>query len=71
MKIFAPFAGIVHYFVTEGELVSTGEKLATVEALKLEAPILAPGPGVVKHIFLADFADVIGGEELMEVVDHN
>lgn len=67
MKICAPFAGIVHYRVAEGTLVNTGDELATVEAVKLEAPVLAPGPGIVGALQLADFADVIGGEELLEL----
>ncbi|MDN6461157.1 MAG: acetyl-CoA carboxylase biotin carboxyl carrier protein subunit, partial [Corynebacterium flavescens] len=37
MKIFAPFAGIVRYHVEEGEKVSAGDNIATVEATKLEA----------------------------------
>ncbi|MGP6174923.1 biotin/lipoyl-containing protein [Corynebacterium sp. A21] len=67
MKICAPFAGIVHYRVAQGTRVNTGDELATVEAVKLEAPVLAPGPGIVGTLKLADFADVIGGEELLEL----
>ncbi|EEW50582.1 Biotin-requiring enzyme [Corynebacterium efficiens YS-314] len=65
MKICAPFAGIVHYFVAEGDAVATGEQLGTVEAVKLEAPILAPGPGVVASVAFDDFSDVTGGDELL------
>lgn len=32
MKIYAPFAGIVHYHVAAGDTVTTGQKLASVEA---------------------------------------
>ena len=32
MKIYAPFAGIVHYHVATGDTVTTGQKLASVEA---------------------------------------
>lgn len=67
MKICAPFAGIVHYRVAEGDRVATGDQLATVEAVKLEAPVLAPGPGVVGPRTVEDFADVVGGEELLEL----
>lgn len=67
MKICAPFAGIVHYRVAAGDRVDTGDPLATVEAVKLEAPVLAPGPGVVDTLHLADFSDVLGGDELLEL----
>ena len=50
MKIYAPFAGIVHYHVAAGDTVTTGQKLASVEATKLEAAVIAPGPGVVVEL---------------------
>ncbi|GAB3595219.1 Biotin/lipoyl attachment protein [Corynebacterium faecale] len=65
MKICAPFAGIVHYFVAEGDPVKTGEQIGTVEAIKLEAPILSPGPGVVASVEFDDFSDVTGGDVLL------
>ncbi|HIW96594.1 MAG TPA: acetyl-CoA carboxylase biotin carboxyl carrier protein subunit [Candidatus Corynebacterium gallistercoris] len=69
MKICAPFAGIIHYAVAEGTVVDTGSEIATVEALKLEAPVLAPGPGVVSQLLQEDFASVQGGEALVELID--
>lgn len=65
MKIHAPFAGIVRYHVTEGQAVATGDTLATVEAVKLEAPVVAPGPGVVGKLGAGDFQDVLGGDVLL------
>lgn len=67
MNIFAPFAGIVRYHVSVGQRVDTGDVLATVEAVKLEAPVMAPGPGVVTAVNKADFSDVFGGDVLVEV----
>lgn len=67
MEICAPFAGIVHYVVTVGEHVDTGQELGSVEAVKLEAPILAPGPGVVAALHKENYADVIGGEALLRI----
>ncbi|AKK02985.1 acetyl-CoA carboxylase biotin carboxyl carrier protein subunit [Corynebacterium epidermidicanis] len=67
MKICAPFAGIVRYVVADGAEVDTGDTLAVVESVKLEAPVLAPGPGVVTHLAVADFSDVTGGDELLEL----
>lgn len=67
MNIYAPFAGIVRYHVAEGQPVDTGEVLATVEAIKLEAPVMAPGPGIVAKIVYPDFTDVLGGDNIIEV----
>ncbi|MGO2640439.1 MULTISPECIES: acetyl-CoA carboxylase biotin carboxyl carrier protein subunit [Corynebacterium] len=67
MKIFAPFAGIVRYHVKEGEKVSAGDIIATVEATKLEAPVHTPGPGVVTQLRMEPFSDVVGGDELATI----
>ena len=67
MKIYAPFAGIVHYHVAAGDTVTTGQKLASVEATKLEAAVIAPG--VVVELGVADFGDVVGGQALVELAD--
>ncbi len=64
MNICAPFAGIVRYHVEAGQEVATGQAIATVEATKLETPVVAPGPGVVERVCTADFADVLGGDVL-------
>ena len=69
MDICAPFAGIVRFHVAAGDTVDTGEPLATVEAVKLEAPVLAPGPGTVSTLAVADFSDVLGGDLLLEVAE--
>ncbi|KAB1503844.1 acetyl-CoA carboxylase biotin carboxyl carrier protein subunit [Corynebacterium sp. 320] len=68
MKIYAPFAGVVRYCVADGEEVTTGTELATVEAIKLEAPVLAPAPGTVKRTQREDFVNVQGGDEIVEIV---
>lgn len=67
MQIHAPFAGIVRYHVSAGQQVATGDVLATVEAVKLEAPVAAPGPGTVGTLSRPDFSDVQGGDLLCEV----
>lgn len=69
MKICAPFAGIIHYAVAEGSLVDTGSEIATVEALKLEAPVLSPGPGLVSQLLQENFTRVQGGDALVELID--
>ncbi|MDU0478507.1 acetyl-CoA carboxylase biotin carboxyl carrier protein subunit [Staphylococcus chromogenes] len=67
MKICAPFAGIVRYQVAEGQRVDTGAVLAIVESVKLEAPVVSPGPGVVGQLTRGDFEDVTGGDTLLEL----
>ncbi|WP_426706295.1 biotin/lipoyl-containing protein [Corynebacterium auriscanis] len=67
MNIHAPFAGIVRFLVADGTAVATGQELAIVEAVKLEAPVLAPGPGVVVRTIHEDFVDVAGGDVLMQL----
>ena len=67
MDIFAPFAGIVRFTVEDGQVVDTGEKLAVVEAVKLESTVEAPGPGVARRRAVDDFADVAGGDLLLSL----
>lgn len=47
--------------------METGDVLATVEAVKLEAPVPAPAPGKVAKLSREDFTDVVGGDLLLEV----
>ncbi|MDO4762356.1 MAG: biotin/lipoyl-containing protein [Corynebacterium sp.] len=69
MKICAPFAGIVYFKVSVGDVVSTGQELASVEAVKLETAVVAPGPGKVAQLHKGDFEDVLGGDVLLTVVE--
>ncbi|MDH2455211.1 acetyl-CoA carboxylase biotin carboxyl carrier protein subunit [Corynebacterium bovis] len=68
MDICAPFAGIARFRVADGEDVAPGDVLVIVEAVKLEAPVLAPGPGTVRRTVTGDFVDVEGGDVLLQVV---
>ena len=67
MKIYAPFAGTVRYAVADGDTVRAGEPVAIVEAMKLEAPVLAPAPGIVRRVIHEDFVTVAGGDELLQI----
>lgn len=67
MLITAPFAGIVHYTVEVGQRVAKGEQLASVEAVKLEAPVCASHAGVVRRLATEQYADVAGGDALLEI----
>lgn len=65
MNICAPFAGIVHYRVEPGTRVDTGTTLASIEAVKLEAPLVAPGPGIIGRWLCDNYADVEGGQAVL------
>ncbi|MDO4927768.1 MAG: acetyl-CoA carboxylase biotin carboxyl carrier protein subunit [Corynebacterium sp.] len=67
MKVYAPFAGIVRYTVAENATVATGDQIAAIEAIKMELPITAPGPGRVSKLACTPFQDVIGGDELLTI----
>lgn len=67
MDIFAPFAGYVRFQVEDGQRVATGDRLAVVEAIKVEAPVVAPGPGMVKLGAVKDFSAVNGGDLLLHL----
>ena len=69
MIICAPFAGTVRYHVRVGEHVAAGQVIATVEATKLEAPVVVPGPGIVAELSQEDYASVYGGDALANIGD--
>jgi len=48
----APFAGVVTLAVGEGDEVAAGAQVATIEAMKMEHPVLAPHDGTV-HLTVA------------------
>ncbi|ORX17325.1 pyruvate carboxylase [Mycobacterium szulgai] len=63
--IAAPFAGVVTVSVSEGEEVSAGQTIATIEAMKMEAPVTAPGDGTVARVAVSSTAAVEGGDLLV------
>ena len=63
----APFSGVVSLAVSEGDEVSAGANVATIEAMKMEASITAPKAGVVQRIAVGPVAQVEGGDLLMVV----
>lgn len=65
MDIHAPYSGTVRYLVGEGDTVIAGARLATVETVKLETAIDAPGPGVIEAVDFENFAEVTGGDRLL------
>ncbi|CAM4444769.1 Acetyl-/propionyl-coenzyme A carboxylase alpha chain [Mycobacterium basiliense] len=65
--IAAPFAGVVTVAVSTGDQVSAGQTIATIEAMKMEAPITAPNDGTVARVAVSDTAQVEGGDLLVVV----
>jgi pyruvate carboxylase len=63
--IAAPFAGVVTVGVSEGDRVSAGQTVATIEAMKMEAPITAPKDATVDRVAVSSTAQVEGGDLLV------
>ncbi|OBK29855.1 pyruvate carboxylase [Mycobacterium asiaticum] len=63
--VAAPFAGVVTVSVSDGDQVSAGQTIATIEAMKMEAPITAPSDGTVERVAVSDTAQVEGGDLLV------
>jgi pyruvate carboxylase len=63
--IAVPFAGVVTVSVSEGDQVSAGQTVATIEAMKMEAPITAPRDAAVQRVAVSSTAQVEGGDLLM------
>ena len=60
--VAAPFAGVVTVTVKEGDEVSAGDQVASIEAMKMEASISAPKDGVVERIAFTQATKVEGGD---------
>lgn len=67
VDVCAPFAGVVRWEVVENDSVTTGQVIAVVEAVKLEAPVLAPCPGTITETVAGQFVDVEGGQLLARI----
>jgi pyruvate carboxylase len=65
--VAAPFAGVVTVGVSVGDEVSTGQTIATIEAMKMEAAITAPKGGTVERVAVSATAQVEGGDLLVVV----
>jgi pyruvate carboxylase len=63
--VAAPFTGVVTVAVAVGTEVRAGQTVATIEAMKMEAAIIAPLAGTVERIAVAPTSHVEGGDLLM------
>ncbi|GGM06568.1 pyruvate carboxylase [Nakamurella endophytica] len=66
-QVAAPFAGVVTPTVAEGDPVTAGQVVATIEAMKMEAAITAPAGGTVARLAISGVQQVEGGDLLLVV----
>ncbi|MBV8996308.1 MAG: pyruvate carboxylase, partial [Pseudonocardiales bacterium] len=65
--VAAPFAGVVTLQVAEGDTVSAGQTVATIEAMKMEAGITAAKGGTVARLAIKSVQQVEGGDLILEL----
>ncbi|CAN5373798.1 pyruvate carboxylase [soil metagenome] len=65
--IAAPFSGVVTLQVEEGAVVSAGQSVASIEAMKMEAAITATTAGTVKRLAIPKTQQVDAGDLLLEI----
>ncbi|MHB1010163.1 MAG: pyruvate carboxylase [Propionibacteriaceae bacterium] len=63
----APFAGVVTLIVSEGDVITAGQQVATIEAMKMEAAITSPVAGTVQRLAIHHAQAVEGGDLLLVV----
>ncbi|MBP8920153.1 MAG: pyruvate carboxylase [Micropruina sp.] len=65
--VSAPFSGVVTLTVAVGDTVEAGQPVATIEAMKMEAAITAPGAGTVQRLAIGPAQAVEGGDLLVVI----
>ena len=65
--VAAPFSGVVTLKAAVGDRVSTGQPVASIEAMKMEAAIAAPVDGVVERLVVQAATPVEAGDLLLVV----
>jgi pyruvate carboxylase len=66
-QVAAPFAGVVTLLVAEGDAVTAGRTIATIEAMKMEAAITAPVTGTVVRSAIGSVQQVEGGDLVVAI----
>ncbi|MGC5221877.1 pyruvate carboxylase [Micromonospora sp. DT81.3] len=66
-QVAAPFSGVVTLKVDVGDVVVAGQPVASIEAMKMEAAITAPVPGVVERLALGATQQVDAGDLLVVI----
>jgi pyruvate carboxylase len=65
--VAAPFSGVVTVKIEEGQSVSVGQAVASIEAMKMEAAITTPLAGVVERIAIGATQQVEAGDLIVVV----
>ncbi len=65
--IAAPFAGAVSPTVQEGQKVTAGQTVATIEAMKMEAAITTPIAGTVRRLAIGAVQPLEGGDLVLVI----
>jgi 3-methylcrotonyl-CoA carboxylase alpha subunit len=69
-RLTAPMPGkVVSFAVKAGDVVSRGQALAVMDAMKMEHTIAAPMDGIVAELLYAPGDQVVEGAELLKLVD--
>jgi pyruvate carboxylase len=66
-QVAAPFSGVVTLQVTEGDIVSVGQGVASIEAMKMEAAITASVAGIVRRLAIPRTQQVDAGDLLVVI----
>ncbi|RWZ51596.1 pyruvate carboxylase [Labedella phragmitis] len=65
--VAAPFSGVVTVKIEDGQSVSAGQAVASIEAMKMEAAITSPVDGVVERIAIGATQQVEAGDLIVVV----
>ena len=61
----APLPGVIlNLYVTQGQNVKRGDRIAVLEAMKMENEILAPKDGTIKEVFVQRGDSVLEGAKI-------
>ena len=67
--IAVPFSGVVSVQISQGDRVTTGQTVATIEAMKMEAAITSPVNGVIERVAISKVSRVEAGDLIAVVGD--
>ncbi|MGO1464698.1 MAG: acetyl-CoA carboxylase biotin carboxyl carrier protein subunit, partial [Candidatus Corynebacterium faecigallinarum] len=66
--VFAPLPSTLwQLVVAEGDVVKVGDRLASLEAMKMETPVIAESDGVISGIFATVGDQVTQGQALVSI----
>lgn len=66
-SIASPFSGAVTLSVSEGDTVTAGQTVATIEAMKMESAITTPVAGTVSRVAVTGTESLTGGDLILVV----